>query len=279
MIRNPVVRKYQNVQEKVSTRKNKLRLLVPVDFSMPSYNALRYAMHLAHMCEGTIELFHALPNDNLSSSESPLTMQNEIRKAVYNAYKKLNSVKEIINDFGVEVTSTFVAMGDPVTSIKTRISETSPNVLVLDKDEKIAQRNDLKIPCLYVPSMIMPMTPNKVVMIRDGRPIHEKSLQPLLSILDYGNNQLTIVDCVQSIKKMLFKYGIPLGNSNVNFTHKFELVHSTAKELAQVITKYAPDLICQMEKEATWWEKLLGINSNQKMIYDIPTLVIPSNKY
>ncbi len=278
MIRNPVVRKYQNVQEKVSPRKSKLRLLVPVDFSMPSYNALRYAMHLAHTCEGTIDLFHALPNDNLPISESPLTMQNELRKEVHNAYKKLNSVREIITDFGVNVTSTFVAMGDPAASLKTRISETSAHVLVLDKDEKIAQRNNMKLPSLYVPSMIMPMTPNKVLMIRDGRPIHEKSLKPLLDILDGGNNQLTVVDCVKSIKKMLFKYGILIGNSKIDFTRKFELVHSTSKELDEVVKKHAPDLICQMEKEATWWEKLLGINSNQKMISDIPTLVIPNGK-
>ncbi|MFZ1805777.1 MAG: universal stress protein [Cyclobacteriaceae bacterium] len=278
MIENPIVRKHQAIKEKASTRKNNLRLFVPIDFSLSSYNALRYAMHVARMCEGTIDLFHNLKSDNYSITESPLTVQHEIRKAESKAYKKLSSVKEIINNFGVNVTSTYVAIGDPVCTLKNRMHETSSHVLVLDKNEKIAKGNDMETPCLYVPSMIMPMTPNKVLMIRDGRPIHEKSLMPLLEILDHSKNQLTVVDCVQSIKKMLFRYGITLGNSKIDFTRKFELVHSTVKELAEVITKYSPDLICQMQKKNTWWEKLLGINSSQKIYFEVPTLVIPDSK-
>lgn len=275
MIRNPVVRKYQAVKGEVSERKDKLRLFVPVDFSMPSYNALRYAMHLARMCKGTIDLFHALRNEKFPLSESPLTIQHEIRKAEGNAYKKINSVREIISDFGVKVTSAFVAMGDPAASLKDRLSETASHVLVLDKDDMIAHKNDFGIPRLYVPSMIMPLTPKKVLMIRDSRPIHEKSLKPLLEILDHGNNQLTVVDCVQSLKKMLFKYGLPLGNSKIDFTHKFELVHSTAKELTTVVKKYEPDLICQMQTKTTWWERLWGTKSNQEINTDVPTLIIP----
>ncbi|MEQ9412452.1 MAG: universal stress protein, partial [Cyclobacteriaceae bacterium] len=175
MIRNPVVRKNKILKGRVSKRKNRLRLFVPVDFSSSSYNALRYAMHIANMCEGTIDLFHALQNENFSISESPLTMQHSLRKAESDAYRKLSSIKEIINNFGVCVTSTHVAIGDPMGSLKIRVSETSPDVVVLDKNKKISQWSSMKLPCLYVPSMIVPMTPNKVLMIRDGRPIHEKS--------------------------------------------------------------------------------------------------------
>lgn len=275
MIRNPIVRKKQTVKGRVSTRKNRLRLFVPVDFSLSSYNALRYAMHVANMCEGTIDLFHTLQNENISLSESPLTMHHSLRKEESEAYKKLNSIKEIINDFGVCVTSTHVAIGDAIESLKIRISETSPDVVVLDKNEKLTLWNSLKLPCLYVPSMIIPRTPNNVLMIRDGRPIHEKSLKPLLEILDHGNNKLTVVDCVQSIKKMLFKYGIPIGNSKIDFTHKYELVHSTSGELTKVISKYSPDLICLMQKRRSWWRRLLGINAHQKIVFEIPTLIIP----
>lgn len=275
MIRNPVVRKNKVTTEQISKRKNRLRLFVPVDFSSSSYNTLRYAMHIANMCEGTIDLFYILRNDNFSISESPLTMQHSLRKAESDAYKKLSSIKEIINNFGVFVTSTHVAIGEPMSTLRTRISETTPDVIVLDKNKKSSQWSTFSLPCLYVPSMIVPMTPNKVLMIRDGRRIHEKSLKPLLEILNHGTNKITVVNCVKSIKKMLFKYGLPLGDSKIDFTHKFEVVHSTSEELTKVVTKYSPDLICQMEKKRTWWEKLFNLKTHQGINTDIPTLMIP----
>jgi hypothetical protein len=280
MIKKNLTTETKHVEKKVRQWQNELRLLVPVDFSQNSHQALQYAMHLAKLCNGTIDLFHGIADEVVPASESPLTMKYALGKVEAEAHNKLSSLREIINDFGVLVSSSYVALGDPVASLKARllqISSSSSHLVVLSQAEVSRDWAALKLPCLYVPSMLLPKTPNKVLMIRDGRPIHENALQPLLSIICSGKNQITVVDCSGGLSKMLFRYWLPLANTQVDFTHKYELINSSDGELSKVINKYKPDLICKVQRPQTWWERFLETFTRRfKTDFEIPTLIIPA---
>ena len=274
MLLKPFKQKAQLAEREVQHSKERLRLFVPVDFSSSSFNTLQYAMQIAKMCGGTIYLFHAMGIEDIPNSESPLSIQFELKKAETAAYAKLNSLKEIATEFGTTVSSCYVAMGDPLSSLKLRLSLCGSNLLVLSKSEKISHWTDLKLPMLSVPAMVMPKPPARVLMIRDGEPVQERSLQPLLEILNYGKRQVTVIDCGPNDRKLQFNYWLQLGNTKVDFTHKYELVRATEKEIKRVVAKYTPDLICRAQKHKTWWEKLWSRAASPEVDFDIPTLVL-----
>lgn len=274
MLLNPFAQEAQLVERAVHKSEERLRLFVPIDFSSASFNTLQYAMQIAKMCDGSIDLFYAMGIGDIPNSESPLSIQHELRKAESVAYTKLNSLKEIASEFGASIASCYVAMGDPLTSLKLRLSICASTLLVVSKSKKISKWDELNVPILSVPAMILPKVPTKVLMIRDGEPIQERVLRPLLQMLNPEEKNVTVIDCGPNKIKMQYDYWLPLGNTKVKFTHKHELVRNTEREIKKVVAKYAPDLICQVQRPRAWWERFWSRPATIELDVEIPTLVL-----
>lgn len=262
------------VEKAVHKSEEKLHLFVPVDFSSASFNTLQYAMQIAKMCGGSIDLFHAIGIGDIPNSESALSIQHELKKIESEAYRKLNSLKEIATEFGIVISSCHVGIGNPLTSCKLRLSLCASNLLVIRKGENINQWSELNLPILSVPAMLIPKLPSKVLMIRDGKAIQEKALMPLLHMLSFGEKCVTVIDCGPNTRKMRYNYWLPLGNTKVNFSHKYELVCTTEKEIKRVVAKYAPDMICRARRQRSWWNKIWNRPVSIELDVDLPVLIL-----
>ncbi len=275
MINKNLTTETQLLKKGISQIQDELRLLVPVDFSPNSYQALQYAMHLAKMCNGTLDLFHPLDIKETVTSENPLSFNYELSKSKYEAYNRLNSLREIVTEFGAQVSDCYVSTGDPVSSSKKRFSNTSSHLLILGQANLLHHWEDSQIPILFIPPMILTKMPTKVLMIRDGQPIHERALHPLLRILGNRTNHLTVLDCDNGLRNSRFQYQLTIGNNHVDIAHKYELVHATERELTQAVVKFEPDMICRFRKNRTWWQKFWNKSNSDKVEFKIPTLILP----
>ncbi|MFD2561258.1 universal stress protein [Aquimarina rubra] len=115
---------------------NKYRLLVLVDLTQKSHTALKNAIHLAKVINGTIELFHVCPPANVVQYENQLSAMRTINETYIRTEKKLQDmVLRISEEENVAITYNFT-FGNVKSEIHNYIQKTNPDIVVVGKRDK-----------------------------------------------------------------------------------------------------------------------------------------------
>jgi len=115
---------------------SKYRLLVLMDQSKASYNALKSAINLAKLINGSIEVFQVKKITSEVGYESQIAVMraiNEERSKQENEFR--NIVKLVVKKEGLPVTCNFT-YGDVKNEINDHIKKTNPDIVVIGKRKK-----------------------------------------------------------------------------------------------------------------------------------------------
>ncbi|WP_299212322.1 universal stress protein [uncultured Aquimarina sp.] len=116
--------------------KNKYRLLVLVDLTQKSDTALKNAINLAKVINGTIEIFHVSPPADVVRYENQLSAMRAITETHITTEKKLlDLVLRISEEENVAITYNFT-FGNVKNEIHDHIQKTNPDIVVIGKREK-----------------------------------------------------------------------------------------------------------------------------------------------
>ncbi|MGE0588939.1 MAG: universal stress protein [Cyclobacteriaceae bacterium] len=264
-----------------STAVGSLRFLVPVDFTDRSYNALGYTLQLAKMCNGSIELFPMAEDIPLPQSESPLTLRHALTAGESKMNRKIESLKEIIKDNGVEVTCGDIQHGAIAAALTDQLSVTRPDVVVVGGGTtsgvfaRVA--TEAKTALLVVPPTLQITVPRKVLLLRDEDAVREESLRPLFSIVHNGSKQLRVVGKKKgSFTKLIFKYLLPVEEFEVGVNRSFDVQSTLTDDVDAFLQKEKPDMICRLVRPPSFWQRIAwpwrdATLSNR---VDVPTLFI-----
>lgn len=119
--------------------KTGIQLLVPMDFSKESYIALKYAISIAKLLKGKINIYHVYnPKETTTHKE-----QSNVDESLLNIKEKLNAIIEITKTENIPV-STTVSIGLLTSELKKHIQSISPNIIVIaKKKEKLSLSGEL----------------------------------------------------------------------------------------------------------------------------------------
>ena len=261
MIRNRV-HQAGEVRDTRSATVGSLSFLVPVDFTDRSYNALAYALQLAKMCNGSLELFPMAEDVPLPQSESPLTLRHALTAGESQMNRKIESLKEIIRDNGVEVSSSEIQYGAIASALADQLSITRSDVVVVGGGTtsgvfaRVA--TEAKIALLVVPPTLQASVPHKVLLLRDESAVKEESLRPLFSIVHNGSRQLRVVGKkTGSLKKMIFKYLLPVDEFEIGINRSFDVQSTLTDDVEAYLQKEKPDMICRIVRSPSLWQRII----------------------
>jgi len=281
MTRDQIVDEGRSLDQRPGPGAERLRLFVPVDFSHGSYNALEYAMRLAKMCNGEIDLLHAIDINELPDSENPLNIRDALARTEARAYRKLTSLVELIESDGVVVGNRVVQVGNAGDLVRNYIKATSPDLAVVGMATKMSKllaggKNAISA-TLIVPPSIKLSSPAKILLIRDNKTIHERVLKPLATLVHNGSNTLTILDAKLDPVRKIFRYILPIGGFEIQ-TKRYNYLTPERSEFSRFIADHKPDLICEILHPPTVWDQFFAFffKNRRQVQYDIPTLIIPT---
>lgn len=250
---------------------NSLRLFVPIDFTESSYNALGYALQLAKMTGGMLELFYAIDTDDLPDSENPATILQVFNSLESKAKQKLNSIKEIILENGVKVKSTYSGVGSFERLTETELTRTNPDIVVAGVEAMGRRllpllRKRGNIVALMVPATFNPSIPSKFVLVSDGQPVNERTFAPLHTLITRSSKQLTILEAEElRLKKLLLKYFFGHGAMDKWLMREFQVTKFSTESVEGFIKTNQPDIICKVLRRQTWLNKWLGFVRNSEI--------------
>jgi len=241
-----------------------LCFLVPLDFNDHTSHALGYVLHLAKVYGGSIRLVHAVDMDNLPVSENPLTLNHAIRNLTSRASQKLKAYHEIIVEQGVAIRESKTSVGSMAQVVEAELQKNTRDLVVLGSDPislklLIRLRSMGNLNVLMVPQNVQYNPPENFLMLSDGLPIAEARLDVFARMVEHGSGDITVLDTRPvGIKRLLFKYKLPISGRSISFTRKFQVVQANKNNLNCVILQHNPDLICRVIRSSSWLQRLMS---------------------
>lgn len=116
--------------------KSKHRLLVLMDKSKASYNALRDAVNLAKLVDGSIDVLQVKSPTNVVRCENQVASLRDMYEERSKQKKELKNIAQLISkEEGIPIRCTFT-FGNIKSEIKNNIEQTKPDIVVLGKRKK-----------------------------------------------------------------------------------------------------------------------------------------------
>ena len=111
-------------------QENTYTFLVLMDFSEPSYQALKYAVSLTKLFSVHIQLFHVVPAVEID--EYQLDLKKVVNPKIEIAIKKLESMVDIISTDGISV-SYEVSYGNLLIELGSHLKRSKPDLVIVPK--------------------------------------------------------------------------------------------------------------------------------------------------
>lgn len=264
-----------------ATTVGSLRFLVPVDFTESSYNALAYALQLVKMCRGSLELFPIAEDVPLPQSESPLTLRHALTAGESKMNRRIESLKEIIKDNGVEVSCAEIQYGAIAAALADQLSISHPDVVVVGggTTSSVFARvaTEASTALLVVPPTIQVSMPRKILLLRDESAVREDSLRPLFSIVHNSTRQLSVVGKkTGTLRKLIFKYLLPVDDFEIGVNRSFDVRSTLTDNVESYLQKEKPDMVCQVVRRPSFWQRVIWPwrDSASSTRVEVPTLFI-----
>lgn len=239
-----------------------LRIFVPIDFSQCSYNALAYALQLAKVCQGAIDLYHITDLGDLPTSDNTVVMHRILGQLEEKMNAQIQSLKEMINEHGVMVTSSDQVIAHTSGALAKRLRELNPDLMVVGQQENSYQNlsalyRQLDCPMLVVPDHAAPALPDYIVLASDKKPVTEKALSPLFKIMQATTRTLSVLTVKgQRSRRRMKGFELPLHGYHFQIDYQEQLDRNVARGIQSFVSAHSVNLICIIDRKQFSWRRL-----------------------
>ncbi|MDO5989766.1 universal stress protein [Flavivirga amylovorans] len=276
------------------------KILIPIDFSDNSLNALHYGQSLFEDFEVTFYLFSAyvvLPSnllgddwgnewveamsfgveDDLENVVSQIKKLNNNSKHQFKSISKLDrfipSIKSIVVDYNID----FIVMGTKGVKGLKSVFLGSNAVKVINAISKC--------PTIVVPQDFMPKKIKQVVFSTNyKRPFAEAELKPLFKLLKHHDATLNIVqimeDTILTEKQKTHKQALSYLLDDIpHFFHKIIYETSETKAIKDFIMKTQSDMVSFIHHKNNFFYNLTNEDVVEKTSFNslVPLLILPAH--
>lgn len=238
---------------------NELLYFVPLDFSAVSYHALHYAVQLAKESGGGIHLYHVADIRDVSDSDNPLVVQRSLEQLEKRAATRLDSLKEIIQEAGVQRVTSQVELGNVKNSLYRQIVNVHPDIVILGRKENSSRRGSLAsyllrysaAPLLFVPTPFngnIFLTRNSL-FVSDVPEQRTRPVRRYFCLAQRAGQQLSVMK---------------VGKTDV------------LRGLRDHLANNSVDLICAMRRKPSLWKRMVSRNWMLSIVrhVNVPILLI-----
>jgi nucleotide-binding universal stress UspA family protein len=268
-------------------------ILVPIDFSDASFNAVNYAAFLANAFSVPLTLVHAyksvsafdeVPREKVASSVKQMDVENE------NFLK--NEMEGIIKRFTVKIES-IVKKGNPVNVITETAKEKHSDLIIMgmkgkgESNSKFGSTTTALIDKTNIPLLIIPKKANyqsidTITLASDFS--HEKLLSnfPVLEkIIERFNPFIQVLNVQKKSSKLTAKFIANKTSTGLmwkKFNHSFDIIERDDIEegIEKFLKKQPTDILIMIARKRNFITKVIQPSRTKKMIYQtkIPLLVL-----
>lgn len=261
------------------------KLLVPIDFSSISENAMLYAIGLARADHSSLLLLHVTPEEDSESEKEKNRLEAE---------KKIKALCVKIEHAGDVKYKYEIIHGDPVKEILHVANKEKADMIVMGtKGESNIESmifgsnaanviNTAKCPVLTIPEGTSFKLPQKITFATDYHPSDLNILQFIIDHIKAPRAQLNILHVAKSnedpsneiknMEEMMKKVETRIDYNNLSF--QLMAGDDLDQELLNYLASNAADLFVTSTRQRTFWEKYFneGVTRNLIQHSGIPVL-------
>lgn len=269
----------------INLRPDELRsgILVPVNSSANAFNSLEYALKLAKILNNSIHLFYAIDLDISELSESTVVARRILERTYRKAETCVESLKEMIEECGIKVVTAESKIGNIGWLIQKQVECIRPGMIVIGRDCFTRNTIDNLInhstcPLIAIPESAAPRLPSSIILTNEGNTFSEKSIDPLVKIIQNITQELTILRFVKIKNIRMEKVVIPYTSSpSVLLNYQQVQDIPSVNSVDNFVRTNSVDLVCTINEKRSFLKRLLRHSFSAKIVFrlDIPVMVTP----
>jgi nucleotide-binding universal stress UspA family protein len=257
-------------------------ILVPVNSSANAFNSLEYALKLAKTLQNTIHLFYVIDVNLDELSESTIVAHHVLERAYKKAENCVESLREMIEESGVKVTTAEFRIGSVGTLIQKRVEDLRPGMIVIGRDcfsRKTINKliRNASCPLIAIPECITPKLPSSVILTNEHSSFSERTIEPLIKIINSTTRALTILSFVKLNQSKIQKISVPhISTTNVMVNvEQIEHLPSTNR-VDDFVRAGAVDLVCTTYQGPSFFQRFFSSNFPTEIVFglSVPTMVL-----
>lgn len=275
------------------TKKIMKNILVPIDFSDASFNAINYAAFIANAFNTPLTLVHAYKSVS-AFDEYPETEYPDSRKQTDAKNEKFlkSEMEGIVKKFTVKIDSV-VKKGNPVNVIREIAEKKHSDLIVIGMKGKgesnsrfgsttIAMINETSVPLLIIPKEVSYQTIDTITLASDF--IHETLLAnfPVLEkMIQVFEPFIQIINVQRKDSKLTSEYIANKTRMDLlwnKYNHSFDIIEKDEFEegINEYLKKNPSDLLVMIAGKRNFFTKIIHPSLTKKMTYHtkIPLLVL-----
>jgi nucleotide-binding universal stress UspA family protein len=252
------------------------RILVPVDSSGNAFNSLAYTLRLAKVWNAGIHLFYIIDIDEVPYSESAVMVEGAMNRLESKASICLESLRELIQEMGVEVVTAESEIGRVKSLLRKKIETARPDLIVsgrrgVHKSVLKTLVRQASCPVLIVPDAATPKVPASVLLLNDQEELSDLQRGSMEAVLK-TSRQLHILTDVGGSLRGTKTMG---GEAYSIHLHTFEGTEPL-QAAQQFIQDHSIDLVCSLLPEQSFLQRILGrcMPLELALRINIPVLII-----
>ncbi len=265
-----------------------MKILCPIDFSVASVDALRYAVAIGAKFDGCkIDLLHCVNPNNQDRIFKDEIIFLETRATV-KMQRLAEEVSSLNSSIGIRQ---IVLKGDPLTLILAHIEENDYDYTILGakgmrsaKDRPIGSTTEnlfqqARCPVLAVPQAYIFRALDNAVLAVDISPVSsQKVLEPLLRLVTVSKTHLELLHVRQKEdQKLEYDSGLDQYLSGIDFNYYSKFTSgSVTKAINEVCLHVNADLLCLIHYHRGWMPDLFHYSQVKKELLQIsmPILIL-----
>lgn len=183
-------------------------ILVPVNSSTSAFNSLEYALQLARVLNSSIHLLYVADVDEIPESNNPIVVNRMIDRLDRKAANCVESLREMIEESGVTVTTAESRVGKVETLILNYSNQIAPGLIILGKDSFAKAKinrviDEVESPVLCVPQSAPPRLPISITLSSHQNILFDKAVDTLLKIIQGTTRELIMLNVVKRKRSSL----------------------------------------------------------------------------
>ncbi len=270
------------------------KILVPVDFSDCSINALTYAVEFAKYLNAEITILHAfnipvthgelgagaivntlatgIEEDVQENFTKLIDQVPELPKIHYNTVLKHNYVTDAVSKYSNKNKIDFIIMG-------TMGANGIDELLIGSNTYSLIKKSNC--PVIAVPKIATFEKPKNIALASDYQSINEHVIDPLKTITKLFNSEVHIlhINDIRKIEKEEANEARKFERYFKEVHHHFNLIVNEDFEdgLETYITDHEMDMIAIIPRKHNFIDRIIGNSASKKIIFhtNIPLLALP----
>lgn len=257
-------------------------ILVPVDPSASAFNSIEYALNVARILNTSIHLIYIIDFDELPESGNPIVINRMLDRLESKAAKCVESLKEMIEESGIDVPTAESIIGKTEAVIEKRIQLQMPEFIIIGRDsfsKPVISAIAKKTPCpiLFIPKESRACLPTSLGLTLKTQP-SPKALLPLFKLVQHTTKQITVLETRKNGNSQFTRFQNSL--TDLNFTISIDVQQMdesiSVSGINNFIEENTIDLLCVTRRKNSLLTEIFSRDETAHYVdkLRVPLLVI-----